>query len=170
MKPFIYGNRFDTAIINLDETALLLRQALNFLAHIAYNGGIILFLARQPQLVHLVERAAIESGEYAHCRKWQTAIFTDADKHFDTEIRLPDAMIFLHTKDGSKYSEHLAIRDAAKMNIPTVGIVDTDCDPNIISYPIPGNDDSLESHQLYLHLFKEAILLGKKKRKEDGLI
>ena len=59
MKPFIYGNRFNTAIIDLDETALLLRQALNFLAHVAYNEGIILFSVRQPQLVHLVERAAI---------------------------------------------------------------------------------------------------------------
>merc|ERR1712156_1277779 len=47
MKPFIYGNRFNTAIIDLDETALLLRQALNFLAHVAYNEGIILFSVRQ---------------------------------------------------------------------------------------------------------------------------
>merc|ERR1719483_1201580 len=68
MKPFIYGNRFNTAVIDLDETALLLRQALNFLAHIAYQQGIVLFAVRQPQLVHLVERTAIECGEYAHCR------------------------------------------------------------------------------------------------------
>lgn len=86
---------------------------------------------------------------------------------FKSEIRLPDAMVFLHTKDGSEYAQHQAIIDAAKMNIPTVGIVDTDCDPNLITFPVPGNDDSLESHQLYLHLFKQAILLGKKKRQED---
>ena len=78
-------------------------------------------------------------------------------------------MIFLHTKDGNEYEEHLAIRDAAKMSIPTVGIVDSDCDPNMITFPIPGNDDSLESLQLYLQLFRQAVLLGKKKRKEDGL-
>ena len=64
MKPFIYGNRFNTAIIDLDETALLLRQALNFLAHVAYNEGIILFSVRQPQLVHLVERAAIGKADF----------------------------------------------------------------------------------------------------------
>merc|ERR1712154_94063 len=46
MKPFVYGTRFNTSIINLDETALLLRQALNFLAHIAYNEGVILFAVR----------------------------------------------------------------------------------------------------------------------------
>ena len=47
MRPFIYGTRFGVHIIDLDETALLLRQALNFLAHIAYRNGIILFVARQ---------------------------------------------------------------------------------------------------------------------------
>ena len=86
-----------------------------------------------------------------------------------SEVRLPDAMVFLHSKDGTEYAQHQAIIDAAKMNIPTVGIVDTDCDPNLITFPVPGNDDSLESQQLYLHLFKQSILLGKKKRKEDDL-
>jgi len=170
MKPFVYGTRFNTSIIDLDETALLLRQALNFLAHIAYNEGVILFAVRQPQLVHMVERTAIECGEYAHCRKWQTAILLDEERVFGFAIRKPDVIIFLHTKDGTEYKGHQAIIDAAKMNIPTVGIVDTDCEPNIISYPVPGNDDSIESQQLYLHLFKQAILLGKKKRKEDGLV
>ena len=47
MRPFIYGTRFGVHIIDLDETALLLRQALNFLAHIAYRNGIVLFVARQ---------------------------------------------------------------------------------------------------------------------------
>jgi len=169
MKPFVYGNRFNTAIINLDETALLLRQALNFLAHISYKGGIIMFAVRQPQLVHLVERAAIECGEYAHCRKWKSTIFTAEESEFGFNIRKPDAIVFMHTKDGTEYKDHQAIIDGAKMNIPSVAIVDTDCSPNLITYPVPGNDDSLESQQLYLHLFKQAILLGKKKRKEDGL-
>ena len=74
MRPFIYGTRFDTTIIDLNETAILLRQALNFLAHMAYKGGIIMFMVRQPQLVHMVEQAAIESGEYAHCRPWNPQI------------------------------------------------------------------------------------------------
>lgn len=169
MKPFIYGKRFDTAIINLDETALLLRQALNFLAHVTYRGGIVLFLARQPQLTHLVEKTAIESGEYAQCRPWITRSFTASEQIFGDSIRLPDVMIFLHTKEGTQYSEHVGIRDAAKLNVPTIGIVDSDCNPNMISYPIPGNDDSIVSQQLYLHLFKQTILLAKKRRKEDGL-
>ena len=62
----------------------------------------------------------------------------------------------------SRYDDHQVIEDAAKVGIPVVAIVDTDCFPNIITYPIPGNDDSIESVQLYLHLFKQAILIGKK--------
>jgi hypothetical protein len=76
MKPFIYGTRFNTCIFDLDETALLLTQALNFIAHVAHRGGIILFVARQPQISHLVERTAIECGEYAQCRQWSTEVFT----------------------------------------------------------------------------------------------
>ena len=52
------------------------------------------------------------------------------------------------------------------MNIPTVGIVDTSCDPRLITYPIPGNDDTPSAIQLYCNLFEKAILSGKAKRKE----
>jgi len=61
---------------------------------------------------------------------------------------------------------HGAIIDAAKMLIPTVGIVDTNCNPNLITYPVPGNDDTMSAIQLYCKLFKEAILRGKHKRKQ----
>jgi small subunit ribosomal protein S2 len=63
-------------------------------------------------------------------------------------------------------AQHGAVGDAAKMLIPTVGVVDTNCDPNLLTYPIPGNDDTLCAVQLYCKLFKEAILRGKNKRKQ----
>ncbi len=52
------------------------------------------------------------------------------------------------------------------MLIPTVGFCDSDADPSLITYPVPGNDDSIVSVQLYAKLVKEAILRGKAKRKE----
>jgi small subunit ribosomal protein S2 len=107
----------------------------------------------------------MECGEYSHCRQWDGKLFTAPKDVFGGEIRMPDLVIFLHTKDSIKYSNHPAVVDSAKALIPTTGIVDSDCNPNLITYPIPGNDDSLESIQLYLHLFKQAILLGKKHRK-----
>ena len=60
--------RFDMCVIDLDQTAMLLRQALNFTAQVAYKGGIILFVCRQPSLVHMTDRAAQECGEYSFTR------------------------------------------------------------------------------------------------------
>ena len=59
--------------------------------------------------------------------------------------------------------------EATKVLVPIVGVVDTNCDPRLVTYPVPGNDDSPSAVSLYCHLFKEAILRGKAKRKEDGL-
>lgn len=166
MRDFVFGDRFNTAIIDLDQTSVLLRQALNFLAHISSRGGIVLFVARQPHLVQAVEAAAKECGEFAHCRPWDSNVLLSPNVVFGGEVRLPDALVFLHTKEGQKYDDHFAIIDSCKAGIPSVGIVDTDCNPNLITYPIPGNDDTMEAQRLYLKLFKEAILLGKQHREK----
>lgn len=61
--------------------------------------------------------------------------------------------------------EHLAIKEATTLGIPVVAIVDTNSDPDNITYPIPGNDDAIRSIRLYCKLFCEAALAGI----EDGL-
>lgn len=55
-------------------------------------------------------------------------------------------------------------------NIPTIGVVDSDCNPNLIMYPIPGNDDSPSAVELYCDLFKKVVLKAKelRKTKEEG--
>ena len=73
----------------------------------------------------------------------------------------------VHTKDKMQYADHSAIKDCGKVAIPTVGLVDTDCNPNLITFPVPGNDDSQDSVQMFLDLMKQAVLLGKEKRKTD---
>jgi small subunit ribosomal protein S2 len=78
MADFVFGTRFDMTVIDLDKTAYHLRQALNFVAHIAYRKGIILFVTRSPQSMHLVEKTAVECGEYSHCREWNTHILTNS--------------------------------------------------------------------------------------------
>lgn len=49
MSQFVFGSRLGHLIIDLDQTAVLLQDALNFIAHIAFRGGIILFIGRTPQ-------------------------------------------------------------------------------------------------------------------------
>ncbi|XP_014673169.1 PREDICTED: 28S ribosomal protein S2, mitochondrial-like [Priapulus caudatus] len=165
MRQFVFGQRLGQLIIDLEQTAPLLRDALNFTAHIAYRRGIVLFVSRQPQTAAIVEKAAQECGEYAHCRYWQGGVLTNANEQFGAVTRLPDVVVFLCTLN-SVFESHIAVRDAAKMLIPTVGVVDTNCDPNLVTYPVPGNDDTPAAVRLYCRLFKEAVLRGKAKRTE----
>jgi small subunit ribosomal protein S2 len=165
MNDYVFGTRIRTDIIDLDKTVVELRKALNFIAHIAFRKGVILFFTRYPQHIPLVERTAKESGEFAYCKQWKNGSFTDSTRRYGSVIRLPDLCIFLHTHD--KLNEtHPALNEAAKMLIPTVAICDTDIDPSEITYPIPGNDDSLASLHLYTKLIKEAIMRGKNKREQ----
>lgn len=107
----------------------------------------------------------MEVGEYAYCKQWKSGSFTDSARRYGSVIRLPDMCIFFHTHD--KMNEpHAGLNEASKMLIPTVAICDTDIDPSQITFPIPGNDDSMTSVQLYVRLFKEAIMRGKNKRAE----
>ncbi|MGI6664024.1 MAG: 30S ribosomal protein S2 [Christensenellaceae bacterium] len=57
--------------------------------------------------------------------------------------------------------EHIAILEAKKLGIPIVGIVDTNCDPDDIDYPIPGNDDAIRAVKLIVATMADAVLEGK---------
>jgi small subunit ribosomal protein S2 len=165
MKPYLFGSRLGHTVFNLDTTAEHLKRALNITAHTALQGGLILFFCRSAINSHMVEKTARECGEFAHTRYWRGGTFTNSKVQFKAVTRLPDLCIFLNTLNNVML-QHTAVRDAAKMNIPSVGIVDSNCSPDLISYVVPGNDDSPASIELYCSLFKEAILRGKAKRKE----
>ena len=64
----------------------------------------------------------------------------------------PDLIFIIDTK-----LEHIAVAEAKHLKIPTIGIVDTNCDPDLIDYPIPGNDDSRRSIEFYCNAIKETI-------------
>tara|TARA_Y100000590_G_scaffold468488_1_gene651424 strand:- start:3345 stop:4157 length:813 start_codon:yes stop_codon:yes gene_type:complete len=70
---------------------------------------------------------------------------------------IPDMLIVF---DAVK--DKLAILEAKKLKIPVIGILDTNADPDLIDYPIPGNDDALRAINLYAELFKSTILEAKK--------
>lgn len=165
MEPYIFGSRLNQDIIDLEQTAAHLQLALNFTAHVAYRGGIILFVSRSRQFAHLVESTARACGEYAHTRYFKGGLLTNAGLLFGPAVRLPDLLIFLHTLNNV-FEPHVAVRDAAKMNIPTVGVVDTNCNPCLLTYPVPGNDDSPAAVQLFCRLFRLAVSRAKEKRRQ----
>jgi len=65
--------------------------------------------------------------------------------------------------------EEIAVEEAKKLGIPIVGIVDTNADPEGISFPVPGNDDAIRSIKLFTTKFGEAVKLGMEKRVSDSL-
>ena len=64
----------------------------------------------------------------------------------------PDVLFIIDTN-----REQIAVLEAKKLGIPIIGIVDTNCDPDLIDYPIPANDDGVKSVQFILDSFKKVL-------------
>lgn len=147
----------------LSSFLLFFQLALNVLSHIAYRGGIILFVSTHPQFEELTQRTARECGEYFITRRWRGGTLTNS-MMLTGMTRVADLIIFLHLPSLGR--NMLAVKEAAQANVPIIGIVDSDCNPNLIMYPIPGNDDSPSAVELYCNLFKKAVLRAKEVRME----
>lgn len=70
--------------------------------------------------------------------------------------RLPDILVVVDPEE-----EIIAIREAHKLNIPVIGIVDTNCDPDLVDYVVPGNDDAVRSITLLLNVLTNALCEAK---------
>jgi small subunit ribosomal protein S2 len=70
--------------------------------------------------------------------------------------KLPDAIVVIDMK-----KEALAVREAKRLNIPVIGLVDTNCDPDDADFVIPGNDDAIRSSALIVRLLADAIAEGR---------
>jgi small subunit ribosomal protein S2 len=70
--------------------------------------------------------------------------------------RLPDAMVVVDPK-----REHIAVKEAQRMGVAVISLIDTDSDPDVVDLPIPGNDDSIRSIELILSKLADAVLEGR---------
>jgi small subunit ribosomal protein S2 len=70
--------------------------------------------------------------------------------------RPPDAIFVIDTK-----KEHIAVTEANRLGIPVIAVVDTNCDPDLIDYVIPGNDDAIRSANLMCRIISEAVIEGR---------
>ncbi|TXE77756.1 30S ribosomal protein S2 [Campylobacter coli] len=75
----------------------------------------------------------------------------------------PDMIFVIDT-----VKEKIAVQEANRLRIPVVAPLDTNCDPDLVTYPIPGNDDAIRSVQLFCQEMAEAINEGKALREQDG--
>ncbi len=69
--------------------------------------------------------------------------------------KLPDCLIIVDAE-----AEHIAVKEGRKINIPIIALIDTNCDPDMIDFPIPGNDDAIRSIRYVLSKLTDSILEG----------
>jgi len=115
-------------------------------------------LGRLEELESL--RASEELGTYS--KKMQSALAREYRKMFRnlngirSMNRLPECIVAIDPR-----KEKNAIREAKKLGITTIALIDTDSDPDEVDLPIPGNDDSIRSIELIVKLLADAVLAGR---------
>lgn len=104
-----------------------------------------------------------DSGEFEAMPKKEALIISRELEKLERNLggirnmaKLPDAVFILDTK-----KEHIACTEANKLGIPIIAVVDTNCDPDIIQYVIPGNDDAIRSGQLMARVISDAVQEGR---------
>ena len=231
MRPYIYGKRNLIHIIDLRETVRGLLRAYRYLAKVASNGSLVLFVGTKRQAKETVERESARCGMPYVSERWlggtltnyrtirdrlkrlqelealwlpagenaskldmkgfmrsmlneagklelskapETAAIRGYSKKMVATLnrelskitrnlqgvremnRLPDAMIVV-----DPHREDIAVKEAHRMGVSTVALIDTDSDPDTVDLPIPGNDDSIRSIELILARLADAVLEGR---------
>lgn len=172
-SSFILGSRSKIHIIDLEKTLFMLRKTLFFLQDIGKSNGKVLFVCTIDEYSALVRSIAISCNQpYVHTH-WIGGLLTNftlirnkIDTLYQCSSRfllhtqgirsmdvLPQAVIVIGVKKCAT-----AIHEARLLNIPVIGIVDTNNSVQDITYPIPGNDDSILAINMFCKLFANAIL------------
>lgn len=126
------------------------------------NFGVISKLLRRLDQLEAEKQGGVWEKKYS--KKEQLNISRDFDKLNITVggirnlTKLPQAMFLVGTREGKH-----AIREAKKVGVPIVAIVDTNTNPTEVDYAIPANDDALRSIQLIMNLVVEAVSEGKQR-------
>ena len=141
-----------------------LRCGMPFVSDRWLGGTLTNFRTIRSRLGRLEELETLRAGEElaTYSKKMQSALGREYRKMYRnlngmrTMNRLPECLVVIDPR-----KEKNAVREARKLGITTVALIDTDCDPDEIDLPIPGNDDSIRSIELIVRLLAEAVLAGK---------
>jgi small subunit ribosomal protein S2 len=128
------------------------------------GGSLTNFRTIRSRLTRLEQLERMRAGEElaAYSKKMQSALNREYRKMFRnlngirSMNRLPECLVVIDPK-----KEHNAITEARKLGITTLALIDTDCDPDLVDLPIPGNDDSIRSIELVVQQLANAVLEGK---------
>jgi len=141
-----------------------LRCGMPFISDRWLGGTLTNFRTIRSRLGRLEELEALRAGDElaSYSKKMQSALNREYRKMYRnlngirTMNRLPECLVVIDPR-----KEKNAVREAKKLGIATVALIDTDCDPDEVDLPIPGNDDSIRSIELITRLLADAVLAGK---------
>lgn len=141
-----------------------LRCGMPFVSERWLGGALTNFRTVRSRLARLEELEALRAGpELAnYSKKMQSALAREYRKMYRNLNglrllnRLPECLVIFDPK-----KEKNAVREARSLGIATVSLIDTDCDPDLIDLPIPGNDDGIRSIELVTRHLADAILAAK---------
>ncbi len=134
------------------------------------GGTLTNFRTIRLRLTRLAELETVESeGRMHEYSKKQQSRLTRERKKIHRNLsgiremtRLPTGLVVIDVQ-----REHLAVREARAMNIPTICLIDTDSDPDFADIPIPGNDDAMRAIEVVLSELAAAIQEGKRARTSE---
>ena len=188
MKPYIFGERNGIYILDLKQTMYALDDAYSFLSVLGASGKKVLFVGTKKQAQEPVkanaERAGMPYVNFAtirtrvqrmeeieamkangtfekYTKKEQAVMNKELDKlqmalgGIRDMHDLPDALFVVDTKH-----EENAVREAHRLHIPIIGLIDTNADPDEIDFGIPANDDAIRSVNLLCSVAADALVAG----------
>src|SRR5947209_8699721 len=198
MRRFIFGERSDIYIIDLEKTLDALNRTYEFLLDIGRRGGTVLLVGTKKQAQETGQEQASRVGMPYVNTRWLGGMLTNFQtihgrlkrlkelremersggfeflpkkevlklRHEKEKLernlsgiqdmeRVPQAIFVIDTK-----REHIAVKEARKLGVPVVAIVDTNCDPDEVDYVIPGNDDAIRSCALITRVIADAVQEG----------
>ena len=199
MFPYIYSEINNIHILDLVQSATLLKEANDYLKSEASEGKTFLFIGTKRQASTLIAQEAKRCDSFYINHRWLGGMLTnwttlkeriahlkdlEQQEANDTFSLLTKKEAALRRKELKKLRQHLdgiktmpnlpdiaiiidqkremtAIRECQKLGIPIVSILDTNCDPDLIDVPIPGNDDAVRSIKLILKSLTDSIITGK---------
>jgi small subunit ribosomal protein S2 len=141
-----------------------LRCGMPFVSERWLGGCLTNFRTVRSRLGRLEELEKLRAGEElaTYSKKMQSALAREYRKMYRnlngirTMNRLPECLVVIDPK-----KEKNAVREARKLGVTTVSLIDTDCDPDEIDLPIPGNDDGIRSIEVILRYLADACLRGR---------
>ncbi len=157
-KVLFVGTKKQAQQIILDEA---LRSGSFYINQRWLGGTLTNFRTIQKRIKRLIEIEEMEaSGTINVYPKKEIAIIRKEATRLDNFLggikemkKLPDAVVVVDPTE-----EHNAVAEARKLNIPVFGLCDTNCNPALVDYPIPANDDAVKSIKLLMSLLADAIV------------